>query len=128
MRTNLDEMTSNVSDGVVKLTEKDVPGQCIALLRITVCYSYKDGWSVEEYKNPEQNSFSGLSRITANDSCAVIFMKYGYIQYHSCSCYIYHVQNTSMGTVVHNTPEGWRDTVQNTTSTSSWMSLTFLKA
>ena len=37
MRTNLDEMASNVSDGVVKLTEKDVSGQrlCIALSRIT---------------------------------------------------------------------------------------------
>ena len=38
MRTNLDEMASNVSDGVVTLTEKDVTGQrlCIALSRITV--------------------------------------------------------------------------------------------
>ena len=27
MRTNLDEMASNISDGVVKLTQKDVPGQ-----------------------------------------------------------------------------------------------------
>ena len=38
MLTNLDEMASNVSDGVVKLTEKDVPGQslCIALSRITI--------------------------------------------------------------------------------------------
>ena len=50
MRTNLDEMTSNVSDGIVKLTEKDVSGQhlCIALSRITVCFSYNDDWSVEE--------------------------------------------------------------------------------
>ena len=50
MRTNLDEMASNLSDGVVKLTEKDVPGQrlCIALSRITVCFTYNDGWSVEE--------------------------------------------------------------------------------
>ena len=38
MRTNLDEMASNVSDGVVTLTEKDVTEQrlCIALSRITV--------------------------------------------------------------------------------------------
>ena len=38
MRTNLDEMASNVSDGVVKLTEKDESEQrlCIALSRITV--------------------------------------------------------------------------------------------
>ena len=27
MRTNLDEMASNISAGVVKLTQKDVPGQ-----------------------------------------------------------------------------------------------------
>ena len=55
MRTNWDEMASNVSDGVAKLTEKDVSGQrlCIALSRITVCFSYNDGWSVEEYKYPE---------------------------------------------------------------------------
>ena len=26
MRTNLDEMASNISDSVVKLTQKDVPG------------------------------------------------------------------------------------------------------
>ena len=34
----MDEMASNASDGVVKLTEKDVSGQslCIALSRITV--------------------------------------------------------------------------------------------
>ena len=38
MRTNLDEMASNVSYCVVQLTEKDVSGQrlCIALSRITV--------------------------------------------------------------------------------------------
>ena len=38
MRTNLDEMASNVSDGVVTLTEKDVSEQrlCIALSSITV--------------------------------------------------------------------------------------------
>ena len=35
MHTNLEEMASNISDGVVNLTEKDVPGQrsCIALYR-----------------------------------------------------------------------------------------------
>ena len=54
MRTNLDEMASNVSDGVVTLTEKDVTGQrlCIALSRITVdasiCFTYNDGWSGEK--------------------------------------------------------------------------------
>ena len=55
MRTNLDEMASNVSDGVVTLTEKDVTGQrlCIALSRITVHASmlhlyYSDGWSGEK--------------------------------------------------------------------------------
>ena len=38
VRTNLDEMASNVSYCVVQLTEKDVSGQrlCIALSRITV--------------------------------------------------------------------------------------------
>ena len=38
MRTNLDEMASNVSYSVVQLTEKDVSGQrlCISLSRITV--------------------------------------------------------------------------------------------
>ena len=38
MRTNLDEMASNVSDGVVKLTGKYVSRQrlCIALSRITI--------------------------------------------------------------------------------------------
>ena len=38
MRTNVDEMASNVSDGVVKLTEKYVSGQrlCISRSRITV--------------------------------------------------------------------------------------------
>ena len=37
MRTNLDEMASNVSGGVVKLIEKDVSAQrlCSALSRIT---------------------------------------------------------------------------------------------
>ena len=50
MRTNLDEMASNVADDVVKFTEKDVSEQrlCIALSRITVCFSYNDWWSVEE--------------------------------------------------------------------------------
>ena len=50
MQTNWVEMASNLSDGVVKLTEIDVSGQrlCIALSRITVCFSYNDGWSVEE--------------------------------------------------------------------------------
>ena len=50
MRTKLDEMASNVSDGEVKLTEKYVSGQrlCIALSRITVGFSYTDGWRVEE--------------------------------------------------------------------------------
>ena len=50
MRTNLDEMASNASDGVDKLTEKDVSGQrlYIALSIITVGFSYNDGWSVEE--------------------------------------------------------------------------------
>ena len=35
MWTNFDEMASNISDGIVKLTEKDMPGQrlCIALYR-----------------------------------------------------------------------------------------------
>ena len=50
MRTNLDEMAGNVSGGVVKLIEKDVTGQrlCIALSRITVCFTYNDGWTIEE--------------------------------------------------------------------------------
>ena len=44
MRTNLDEMASNVSGGVVKLIEIDVSAQrlCSAISRIrpTVCYTY----------------------------------------------------------------------------------------
>ena len=57
---NLNEMASNVSDGVVTFTEKDVSGQslCIALSRITVSFTYNDGWSVEEYKDPERNRVS----------------------------------------------------------------------
>ena len=41
MRTNLDEMASNISDGVVKLAEKDVPGRELhsAISIITLCYS-----------------------------------------------------------------------------------------
>ena len=33
-----------------RLTEKDVSEQrlCIALSRITVCFTYNDGWSIEE--------------------------------------------------------------------------------
>ena len=48
MRTNLDEMASNVSDGVVKLTDKYVYGErlYIARSRITVCHRYNDGWRV----------------------------------------------------------------------------------
>ena len=43
-------MASNVSDSVVKLTEKDVSWQrlCTALSRITICFSYNDDCSVEE--------------------------------------------------------------------------------
>ena len=70
MRTNFDEMASNVSDGV---TEKDVSEQrlCISLSRITVCFTYNDVWRVEEYKDPERNRFSWLSHITVNHACAV---------------------------------------------------------
>ena len=59
MRTNFDEMASNVSDGVVKLTEKDVSEQrlCIALSRITVCSTYNGGWSVEELKGRNEIAF-----------------------------------------------------------------------
>ena len=45
MRTNGDEVASNVSDGVAKLTEKDVSASRIWP---TVCFSHNDGWSVEE--------------------------------------------------------------------------------
>ena len=50
VRTNLEEMASNVSGGIVKLIEKDVSVQplCSAISRITVCITYNDGWSVEE--------------------------------------------------------------------------------
>ena len=43
MRTNLDEMASNVSDGVVKLTEKYVYGERLYIARSRITVTTKVG-------------------------------------------------------------------------------------